>query len=634
MTAIGGYIDKGGDIAPDVACNIILSSLSRFGGDGDDYRTLDLACFGRTLHKMLPEDDFDSQPLVGCEGACLVAADIRIDNRREVSNELRLDPARSALLSDPDLFLAAWETWSFGCFDHLLGDFAVAIWESKDQRLTLARSALAMKTLFYYRAARFTAFATLPHAIVALPVVPKTFDMDVAAALAGPDPFAVDGTVFEGVRRIRQGHAVVISSFGVREIRIWELKEKPPPASLAEAGEGMRAEFERAVEAQMRRRIGPLAVQLSSGRDSSAVATTAALLSRESGAQILAFTGAPRLGFADGKDGERLPDESELAAATAAMHGNILHRICRPDDLPVEKLFDDAHRDNYVPILNASNTNWALQTVREGAAEGASVLLTGNQGNFSISRGGTDALVDIPKQLGLVPWWRLALSLHSDGLPWRTIGNLSFGSKLPRRVHSSLAKILGQGSGVTFDLPYLREPFRNRVERAGRATFEDTRPRGSYREEVREFLYSMETGVSIGVPQFGVDLRDPTSDRRLMQFCDSLSPAQLISAGTPRPTYAAAFADRVPDTVIEGKRRGFQGADWFETYPPAELRAAFARYAANPIIDELIDLGQINRMLDSWPTNGGYRMDNIIIYNQRLLNTLALASFINVHFPG
>ncbi|MEO5809581.1 MAG: asparagine synthetase B family protein [Sphingomicrobium sp.] len=635
MSAIAGYADNGGHLRAELACKLILSSLGRFGGDGNAYRSLGDVCFGRALHHVVPEDDYDAQPLIGGGGKRLMVADVRIDNRVEIAARLGLDVRRAAELSDSDLLSLAWDRWQLGAVDHLLGDFAFAVWERDDQRLTLVRSPLAMKTLFFYRSARFTAFATLPHAIFGIPALPKSFDRDVAAVLVGPDPFAVDGTLFAGVRRVKQGHAVVLSPSGERQIRVWDLKNQPAPATLAAAGEGLREELERAVSAQMRRRSGPLSLQLSSGRDSGAVAAIAARLSPASDGFLFAITGAPRLGFADGTDREWLSDESEMAAATAAMCGNIVHRVCRPDGFPIEQLFDTAHRDNYVPILNASNANWALQTVREAAALGSRVLLTANQGNFSVSRGGTDALVDVRRTAGLPSWWRLARSLHAtSNVPWRTIGNLSFGSLLPRTAHAWLTRALGRDFGVTFDLPYLRDSFRTQAEAIGRATFDDVRPRGRYRDGVRDFLYRMETGVTIGIPGYGVDLRDPTSDRRLIQYCDSLSPAQLISADTPRPTYAAAFADRVPDAVIEGKRRGFQGADWFETYPAAELRAAFARYSANSIVDELIDVGQINRMLDCWPTSGGYRMDHIIIYNQRLLNTLALASFINVHFPS
>src|ERR1700730_6850090 len=80
----------------------------------------------RNLLRTVPEDDFDSQPLIGGGGRFVMVADIRIDNRADLAAALNV--ANSASLSDAALLLAAFERWHENCTDHIVGDYAFAAW--------------------------------------------------------------------------------------------------------------------------------------------------------------------------------------------------------------------------------------------------------------------------------------------------------------------------------------------------------------------------------------------------------------------------------------------------------------------------------------------------------------------------
>src|SRR5206468_123742 len=45
--------------------------------------------------------------------------------------------------------LRAYRTWGEDCVDHLLGDFAFAVWDGPQQRLFCARDHLGVKPFFY-----------------------------------------------------------------------------------------------------------------------------------------------------------------------------------------------------------------------------------------------------------------------------------------------------------------------------------------------------------------------------------------------------------------------------------------------------------------------------------------------------
>jgi len=133
---------------------------------------------------------------------------------------------------------------------------------------------------------------------------------------------------------------------------------------------------------------------------------------------------------------------------------------------------------------------------------------------------------------------------------------------------------------------------------------------------------------------WGLDVRDPTADRRLVELCFSFPPEQLVSANSERPVYEAAFGDRIPREVLASRRRGYQTADWFELFRKEEIREAFRAYRQNAIVGELVDFQQIDRLLNAWPSGGWHRDEIIDLYRNKLLGTLALASFIAVHFPA
>lgn len=167
----------------------------------------------------------------------------------------------------------------------------------------------------------------------------------------------------------------------------------------------MRAELERAVAAQLRRRDGAIACQLSSGRDSSAVATTAARILSGTSEKLIALTGAPREGFSGPALGSRLADESHLAALTANAHPNMSHFVCRSEWRPVGPDLRRATNVHFGPLLNPAGLNWSSQVEKQACASGASVLLIGSTGNFSISAGGQSHLVDLLTGNGFGPWW-------------------------------------------------------------------------------------------------------------------------------------------------------------------------------------------------------------------------------------
>jgi asparagine synthase (glutamine-hydrolysing) len=106
--------------------------------------------FGHTLLKTTDESEHERQPFT-LYGKVWIVADARVDARRELVPQLRANGHEdlSPDATDVELILRAYQTWGENCVEHLLGDFAFAIWDGSKQRLFCARDHLGVKPFFY-----------------------------------------------------------------------------------------------------------------------------------------------------------------------------------------------------------------------------------------------------------------------------------------------------------------------------------------------------------------------------------------------------------------------------------------------------------------------------------------------------
>ena len=630
MSAIAGVISPDRAERSENDCRAILDRIARFGTAYQSFETIGPASFGYNQHRILPEDVFDRQPLVGGDGNILLTADVRLDNRCELGATLGIVPQEARELSDSALLLAAWQRWGLRCADYLVGDYAFAIWDQASQRLSLIRSPMALKPLFFVNEPQTTAFASMPMALFALPRLTKRLNVTEAARIAA-GIYDSEESLFQSVFKVPHGHAVIVMPGGGTEtIRLWNLKAGVPPATVAEAGEGMRFELQRAVRAQLRRIDGRVAAQLSAGRDSSAVAATAAIVLAEQGERLIAVTGAPMLGSSG--DGETLANEAPIAGLTVTMHPNIDHFICRAVPGRAKEEFDFFNASHSGPMLGTSNAGWFNETFREASRHDATVILGGGRGNFSISRGGFDVLRQTWHEQGFSRWLQTASAVHDlSNLSWRTLGNLTFGPDLPPWLHRQLLRIAGRG-GFRSSLPMLRGKFRRLAEGLADVRVFDQRPVNDHSDHVREMIFAIDNADQVGLAEWGIEGRDPTADRRVVEYCFSLATSQLLSADSPRPAYNAAFSDRVPREAIEGRRRGYQGADWYQLYRPEFVRPLLAHYANNSVVAELIDFDAAEQLLSQWPTHGSDSRADLALYAHHVLDTVSLAGYVARHF--
>src|SRR6218665_3046102 len=124
MSALAGRWNF--DDKPDAAllCRKMLAAQEIYGPDHDASWDGGAVALGRRLYRRLPEDRHDFAPQASPDGRWHLVADVRLDNRDELTERLALDPAEAARLPDAAFLLGAWQKWREDSVAHLLGDYA------------------------------------------------------------------------------------------------------------------------------------------------------------------------------------------------------------------------------------------------------------------------------------------------------------------------------------------------------------------------------------------------------------------------------------------------------------------------------------------------------------------------------
>jgi asparagine synthase (glutamine-hydrolysing) len=337
-----------------------------------------------------------------------------------------------------------------------------------------------------------------------------------------------------------------------------------------------------------------------------AIAYSARLLLKKTAA-------VPRQGY-DGPDPRnRFGNEGPLAAATAAMYPNIEHVLVRSND---RSPLDGLDRNFFLyerPVLNLCNAVWGQAINRAARERNLTVMLTGQMGNMTVSYNGLELLPELLRAGRFIKLWRETARLVANtGTRWRGALVKTFGPFMP--------VWLWQWLNDAF-LGHRWEILNYTAIRADRLTELDLPARA--RERSLDFSYrpwkdgfamrlwvlargDPGNGLKGTLAGWGIDHRDPTADKRLVEYCLSIPTEQYLAGGVPRALAKRALADRLPAAVLNERKKGYQAVDWHEglTAARADIAAELDRLSACTPAAETLDIDRPKRLVENWPASG------------------------------
>ena len=308
-----------------------------------------------------------SQPICNEDGTVTVVFNGEIYNHHQLRRELMAAGHRFATRSDTEVLVHLYESHGPEMVRHLHGMFAFSIWDSRRQRLFLARDRTGMKPLSYALRGGGIVYCSELRALYA-------FDRSALRIASGavmeylafgyvPDP----DSIFEGVCKLPAGHFLLWSPG--RDVHVSRYWSPPlPDPALRDEGElveELRRRLEAAVVSHLESEV-PLGAFLSGGTDSSAVV---ALMCRHASGRVKTFS----IGFA-----EAAYDESRAARAVANQLGTDHTELrVRPD---VEQIFESIAAMFDEPFADSSAIPLHFLS-RMTRAQGVTVVLTGDGGD-------------------------------------------------------------------------------------------------------------------------------------------------------------------------------------------------------------------------------------------------------------
>jgi asparagine synthase (glutamine-hydrolysing) len=630
MTALAAYFSLGQENS-ERACQTMLQAQAIYGKE-TACNTLGHAALGRRLWPLTPEDAFDAGPLCSEDRQLLFCADVRLDNREELAEQIGVGELLNGL-SDADVVFRAYRKWGDEAFAMFYGAFAVIIWDATSQMLKLVRDPLGERPLHYHIGDDFVAVASMPKGLHGLHQIPYAARPDAMADFLALMPETGSESFFEGVERVLPGHVATIDAQGaVTSKAYWHAPTDYLQLSNdAEYEEIFRKTFDEAVGCRLRRIATPIGCHLSAGLDSSSVTATAAkLLSPET---LHAFTSVP---VADVKIlPGKLVDEGPLASDTARLYANVDHiKITTGGVSPLEGL--DRHFQLYErPVMNICNAVWDAAINDAAKAKGITVMLSGAMGNMTISYTGVQQLNHLLRRVAFPSLIKLMIQMYKRGRGWKWMLGQLFGPYMPGKLWQWIEQKYGQSQ--EFNLysalrPEALDSFAVKKRAKARGLDLTYRPWRDGRAMRLWVLSRVDLGVYYKgtLAGWGIDMRDPTSDRRLVELTLRIPDRQYILDGESRSLVRRAFADRLPATVIKEQRTGRQAADWYlgMSSAHASVGAELVAFERNRHARSLIDIERLKKAHKDWPNIDPTVEKNNMLYRLAMYRSVAAGHFL------
>ena len=507
---------------------------------------------GHALLATTPEAVTEKLPFEHGESGCVITGDVRLDNREELLTALR---AAERAMGDAEIALRAYLRWGDGFVEHLLGDFAFAIWDPRVRSLLCGRDQMGMRSLYFHHSSRrLFAFATDPRAILALPRTPyKINEARIADFLVeGLEGIDKTSTFFHAIFRLPPAHLMTVDADGMRQLKYWDLAPEPELRlpTQEDYSEAFLDVFAPAVRSRLRT-VGAPASTLSGGIDSGTIAAVARrLLAADEKPPLLTFSAVSPAGEGD-------PETRAILAALTigGLHPHLVSYAELPELLPdldgvlsaIDEPFDGhmtlirsiyvaAHRRGIRTMLDGAGGDtiftqgrWIAHLLRSGRWRAA--YREANGWN-EFCRGESPPIPE------------LLLSARSAFIPdaiLRRLRPLQRRTRVRPLVRNSL----------------IDEDFARRINLSERLETLASHAVGFRTRVGAERVNAIDHPfLTIGRERYdrvaaaaGVEPRDPFLDLRVVEFALRLPGEQTFSSGWPKAVLRRAMDGELPDAV-------------------------------------------------------------------------------------
>ncbi|MDX1438232.1 MAG: asparagine synthase (glutamine-hydrolyzing), partial [Anaerolineales bacterium] len=489
------------------------------------------------------------QPIANERNDIWVIYNGELYNFRQLRRDLEKRGHLFKTQTDTEVIIHAYEEYGDRCVEHFNGMFAIALWDTKANRLWLARDRVGIKPLYYWTDGATLVFGSELKALVSHPDVPREIDPVAVDLFLSLEYIPAPRTIYAGVRKLLPGHTLSFDPEGLRVTRYWEIPHKPIIADAESCAEQLKELLFDAVKIRLMSDV-PLGAFSSGGIDSTAII---AYMDQAGAGAVKTFS----IGFQDDTYNE-LPDAEHVAQHFGTEHH---FRVLNPDILDlVEEL------GAYIDEPFADTSVFPTYLVSKLARESVTVVLSGDGGDelfggydtyvaeqlyryyawlpASIQRGALPAMANLvpprPAKKGMVNKIKRmieggALDPALQHTRWMIFMNQADKQQL---YQGDLLQALGWGSTKRLMAGYFEEA----------AAFD---PLGQQQYvDIKTYLADdILTKVDRMSMAASLEARVPFLDHRLVEFAINLPPDLKVDGSRTKVILRRAVRDLVPERV-------------------------------------------------------------------------------------
>jgi len=624
MSAIWGCVDLSGRALPEGLCEAMERPLHVYKIDRYESVSGKNVVMGCGVQYIKTWSENELLPLYDSETNTYFTADCIVDNRADLIAELC--PGNNDV-PDGELVFLAHKKWGEDAPKHIYGSYAYAVYECRLDRLILVTDHTVSRPIYYLREDGKVFFGTVEESLLrGRGGKPELNDEWIALFLAMKPITRLtnpEETVYKGILRVKASCLMVFSQNDkIEDMEYWSVEhvKKLKLSSDEEYKERFRELFLRCASESVQGVRGEAGILLSSGLDSSAVASAVAPILGVQGKKLLAYTHVPVDGH-ESRYNKRyfITNERDGVLKLCGMYPNIVSNFLTLPECDGFSNIREILSIHETPYKTLVNADWIYAMGKAASADGCSVLLNGQLGNVTISWGDFrtyerhllthghpfKALSALKKYTSLrnLSWKRELLSLARSFVP-------TFMDKERREdwldgsyVNREMAAGFGIGKGdkrirmnVQLSRPIVKPYSKLRKDMFNKIAF------AHVTDSVAKF--SLKSGLMI---------KDVTRDIRIFEFCTSL-PIECSVSAVPetRRLVRSYLADLLPpETLREEAPRGRQSGDWYERIEPKwnAIYEDVKRICESKALSRYVELSAVREALELYRDMPSYKCE-------------------------
>jgi asparagine synthase (glutamine-hydrolysing) len=551
MCGIAGFIGEGEALDAER----MISAIRYRGPDDTGVETFAGGVFAHARLSFVDLSAAGHQPMLSAHQRALIVFNGEIYNFEALRDKCTGYPFKGR--SDTEVILALYERYGEKCFSMLDGMFAIALWDMQTRTLYLARDRMGKKPLYWGIFEGTLLFASEPKAIFEHPIARKhrALDRVALAHYLALDYVPTPLSIYEGLHKVPPASCVVYDGKSTKEVLLWQ----PPRADVQISKEEALARLDKELKNATERRLiadVPIGVFLSGGLDSSVVAYYA---QQSLAHAVHTFS----IGF-DADDFNEAPYAAQVAKVLGTIHH---HRLCTSSEALA--LTPALYEKLDEPIADASliPTTLLSQFTREHVkaalgGDGADELFAGyntfqaEQIRRYLPMSLTPSLIRQAGALlfGVIPARYGHFSI--DFITQKFLEGAYEGDLFVRNAYWLGSFSPHEQKALTHDMPDI-DPY------AIIRVYAHERPDADLHNQ-NLWMYArsyMMDQVLVKVDRAGMysslEVRAPFLDSSLVSFASSLPYEYKIKGLRTKYILKELMRGKLPDTIIDRKKRGF-----------------------------------------------------------------------------